>query len=260
MALDFPDSPEVNDEFISNNRTWIWTGTVWKSSGAIFGETGPTGADGATGATGPTGPQGERGPQGKIGPKGPKGAKGAKGLKGDVGPQGPKGDPGPDYKEQIETALEEFNKKINIAQKSFDKKASEMFNRFGLVGATGSGEVKLKRLDDVVFNNPLDGSLLTFDSTQNKFVFTSFVAAASAAGVNLSVTTLDDFQEFTLALSGTSATVDLEVENLINIVEYFITRDSDSVRVYPSIERTRTEINIESNIDLTGTTLTIIHY
>ena len=62
MALDFPDSPSVNDEFISNNRTWIWTGTVWKSSGAIFGETGPTGATGASGAdgaTGPTGPQGE---------------------------------------------------------------------------------------------------------------------------------------------------------------------------------------------------------
>ena len=55
-ALDFPDSPSLNDVFTSNNRTWTWNGTVWSSSGAI-GDTGPTGPTGAVGATGPTGPE-----------------------------------------------------------------------------------------------------------------------------------------------------------------------------------------------------------
>jgi hypothetical protein len=32
MAINFPDNPSVNDEFTSvTGRTWIWTGTTWKS-------------------------------------------------------------------------------------------------------------------------------------------------------------------------------------------------------------------------------------
>ena len=30
-AIDFPDSPVVNEEFTVGDRTWIWTGTVWKA-------------------------------------------------------------------------------------------------------------------------------------------------------------------------------------------------------------------------------------
>ncbi len=29
MALNFPDSPTVNDTFTAGDRTWIWTGSVW---------------------------------------------------------------------------------------------------------------------------------------------------------------------------------------------------------------------------------------
>ena len=29
MAVDFPNSPSVNDEFTSGARTWIWNGSVW---------------------------------------------------------------------------------------------------------------------------------------------------------------------------------------------------------------------------------------
>ena len=47
-AINFPDSPSVNDTFTSNNRTWTWTGTVWLSSGTV-GNTGPTGPTGASG-------------------------------------------------------------------------------------------------------------------------------------------------------------------------------------------------------------------
>jgi hypothetical protein len=31
MAMNFPDDPEINDEFTVGNRTWVWTGVVWKA-------------------------------------------------------------------------------------------------------------------------------------------------------------------------------------------------------------------------------------
>jgi len=35
-AIDFPNNPEINDEYSVGVRTWIWTGTVWKSKTADF--------------------------------------------------------------------------------------------------------------------------------------------------------------------------------------------------------------------------------
>lgn len=95
MALDFPDSPVLNQQFTVNETTWYWDGLVWKllvSEGVqgVQGPTGPTGPQGdigLTGATGPTGPIGSTGPQGPTGPistvPGPLGPTGA------TGPQGP---------------------------------------------------------------------------------------------------------------------------------------------------------------------------
>lgn len=31
MPVDFPNSPVVNDQFVSGGRTWIWDGSVWKA-------------------------------------------------------------------------------------------------------------------------------------------------------------------------------------------------------------------------------------
>jgi len=31
MAIDFPNTPSLDEEFVSGNRVWIWDGTVWKS-------------------------------------------------------------------------------------------------------------------------------------------------------------------------------------------------------------------------------------
>jgi hypothetical protein len=61
-AIDFPNSPSVNDTHTVGNRVWKWNGTVWEvvrstvpySTGAT-GSTGPTGPTGSTGATGTTG-------------------------------------------------------------------------------------------------------------------------------------------------------------------------------------------------------------
>jgi hypothetical protein len=36
-AINFPDSPTVNDEFVVGGRTWKWTGVFWEFSG--FGST-----------------------------------------------------------------------------------------------------------------------------------------------------------------------------------------------------------------------------
>lgn len=60
MAIDFPDSPDVDDVHTDGSRSWVWDGEKWNVQA-------PTGSTGATGATGPQGPQGETGPQGPAG-------------------------------------------------------------------------------------------------------------------------------------------------------------------------------------------------
>jgi hypothetical protein len=43
-AIDFPNSPSVNDTFTASGRTWQWDGTVWNMVAAtVTGPTGPTG-------------------------------------------------------------------------------------------------------------------------------------------------------------------------------------------------------------------------
>jgi collagen type VII alpha len=64
MALNFPDSPVVDQVFTApDGKQWTWSGATWDSSETIIavGPTGPTGAtgvDGLVGAVGATGPQG----------------------------------------------------------------------------------------------------------------------------------------------------------------------------------------------------------
>jgi hypothetical protein len=101
-AINFPDSPTVNDLFTVNDRTWKWSGSAWNTVEELIvgptGPTGPTGASGANGAdstvTGPTGDTGPTGPTGAsglsiTGPTGPTGATGANSTV--TGPTGPTG-------------------------------------------------------------------------------------------------------------------------------------------------------------------------
>jgi hypothetical protein len=37
MAIDFPDSPFLNQEYLVDNRVWIWNGTVWKAKSRNIG-------------------------------------------------------------------------------------------------------------------------------------------------------------------------------------------------------------------------------
>lgn len=107
MAIDFPNTPSINDLHSSSGKTWKWDGEKWiviytDLSGPI-GATGPTGVTGATGptgitgATGPTGVIGATGPTGitgATGPTGPIGITGATGPTGITGPTGPTGPTG----------------------------------------------------------------------------------------------------------------------------------------------------------------------
>ena len=68
-AIDFPNSPSVNDTHTVGNRVWKWNGTVWEVVRSTVpyatGPTGPTGNTGSTGLTGVTG-AGPTGPTGSV--------------------------------------------------------------------------------------------------------------------------------------------------------------------------------------------------
>ena len=57
-ALNFPNSPSLNDTHTENGVTFKWNGAAWDRLGDI----------GAQGATGSTGAQGSAGAQGSTGP------------------------------------------------------------------------------------------------------------------------------------------------------------------------------------------------
>jgi hypothetical protein len=57
-ALDFPDSPTLNEVFTSGSTSWKWNGTVWNVVRSTAGASGPTGPTGPSGASGPSGPNG----------------------------------------------------------------------------------------------------------------------------------------------------------------------------------------------------------
>ena len=84
-AIDFPNSPSVNNTHTVGNRVWKWNGTVWE----VVRSTVPY----ATGATGPTGNTGANGNTGATGLTGANGNTGATGVTGSTvtGPTGPAG-------------------------------------------------------------------------------------------------------------------------------------------------------------------------
>ncbi len=106
MAINFPTSPTVGQNYTYNSRTWQWNGEGWQAvpgpvivgpTGATggTGPTGPTGASGSAGSAGPTGPTGDAGTAGPTGPTGaastvagPTGPTGANGVNGPTGPTG----------------------------------------------------------------------------------------------------------------------------------------------------------------------------
>ncbi len=89
-AIDFPNSPSLNEIFTVGDNSWKWNGTTWNVVRIATGATGPTGPTGATGATGPTG-AGVAGATGATGVTGPAGATGPTGATGPIGATGATG-------------------------------------------------------------------------------------------------------------------------------------------------------------------------
>lgn len=87
MAIDFPASPTLNDEYSFEGRTWLWNGTGWevKPFVAPAGATGATGVVGVSGATGVVGVSGATGVQGLVGVTGATGVQGVVGVTGATG-------------------------------------------------------------------------------------------------------------------------------------------------------------------------------
>ena len=77
MAIDFPNSPSINDVHSDGLASWTWTGYAWKRI-PDPGAKGEPGIQGPTGPTGLTGSQGDKGEPGNVLAKGVKGEEGDK--------------------------------------------------------------------------------------------------------------------------------------------------------------------------------------
>jgi hypothetical protein len=61
MAVNFPNTPSLNEEFSAGDRTWLWNGTYWEAISTTIGYTGSAGDSGYTGSIGYTGSTGADG-------------------------------------------------------------------------------------------------------------------------------------------------------------------------------------------------------
>jgi hypothetical protein len=61
MAISFPSSPTLNQQYTYGNRTWAWNGVAWQSVGTAQGLTGAQGIQGLQGVQGTQGLQGIQG-------------------------------------------------------------------------------------------------------------------------------------------------------------------------------------------------------
>ena len=129
------------------------------------GKRGPKGNKGDIGPRGFKGDLGEAGPAGPIGVAGPKGDKGDKGDTGNIGPRGPVG-PMADIA-PLKKEVEQF---IDNAEKRMSRIAFSA--AMGLGRSPGSGEVNLKKLDDVDYSSlrtATNGQVLVYNSTTGKW-------------------------------------------------------------------------------------------
>jgi hypothetical protein len=87
MAVNFPNTPTLNEEFSAGDRTWLWNGVYWEAISTTVGYTGSQGDLGFTGSAGTSGVDGTDGAVGFTGSAGA-GFTGSQGEVGFVGSQG----------------------------------------------------------------------------------------------------------------------------------------------------------------------------
>ena len=85
MAVNFPNTPTLNEEFSAGDRTWKWNGVYWEAISTTVGYTGSQGDLGFTGSQGDLGYTGSAGTSGVDGAFGFTGSQGAVGFTGSGG-------------------------------------------------------------------------------------------------------------------------------------------------------------------------------
>ena len=150
------------------------------------GQNGLDGKDGEAGATGSAGPIGAQGIQGEQGPRGDRGERGQDGQQGPtgkIGPQGVQGVPGKDGKDAdvkaIEQSISQFKEVLQKDVSQYKARVNTIISSGIGGGGGGSGEVNLRRLDDVDTTNLTDGYVLAFNESTQKF---EFVAQSGGGG------------------------------------------------------------------------------
>ena len=179
------------------------------------GKRGPKGGKGDIGPRGFKGDLGEAGPSGPIGSLGPKGEKGDKGDKGDVGPRGPVG-PIVD----ISPLKKEVQQFIDNAEKRMSRIAFSA--AMGLGRNSGSGEVNLKKLDDVDYSSltsASNGQALIYNSSTGKWQAGTVSGGGNTAPVVVTKSILGNLNETDLVVvnvTGVSSNAISVLTNALN--------------------------------------------
>lgn len=180
------------------------------------GEAGVRGRDGQRGAKGDKGSKGDKGDPGRDGLRGERGEQGIPGVAGRDGKDGAKGDPGtpaPDYREEFEQALAQFNERLTENKATVDKNIQNQIDRINRSLSTlgGGGSYKIldnADVDKTRLSSVVGDSILIYDPNKKKFVVESFVNILDRLKADLEVQynrlidTVDNFIYIGEALPG----------------------------------------------------------
>ena len=152
------------------------------------------------------------GTRGPVGPPGPKGDAGPAGSQGEQGPQGTPGKDGIGP-----TDMDAITKSLKDEYESFTSGIRQQVTRMATQagGSGGSGEVLLRKLDDVDFvgtSNPTNGQALVFNATKGKFeantVTVGVTVKEEGTNVATSITSLNFIgSTITASADGTTITI-----------------------------------------------------
>ena len=164
------------------------------------GERGPRGRDGEQGPVGETGLQGPQGDRGEQGPQGKRGDRGIVGPRGEAGPEGPAGPVGPAGRDGRPSDLKPLKDELSADLEEYKQSISAQVTRLAMAalnggGSSGGGEVRLLGLDDVsadVSSANANGKVLTWNSTEKKFVLTTVSGGGSSLDLANTNTRIDN--------------------------------------------------------------------
>ena len=158
----------------------------------IQGVKGDKGDTGLRGEKGERGEQGLQGIQGEPGTRGEPGTSGPKGEKGEVGEKGDPGTPAPDYKEEFEELISQFNQRLTENTDAMNKSVQVQIDRINRSLSTigGGGISRLlegKDVERVSQKDIVADSILIYSPARRKFVIENFIEVINRIKVELEV-------------------------------------------------------------------------